>query len=267
MRFLYLRLKRFHGITTRIALSSRHQSRAVHKEVEEVAREETWGDRERYEKAQGAAYNAEHTGAYILALAAIVLGVLGLLTAFQIVELRDYGATASFEAGQAEEGTQGGANVGAAGLDAESTSADSFWDGILLLTTASAAGMLALCLHRNDHHRTRDPRTVSDSDTGFWAGEHAAAYALAVGTIALGAIAILTGFDAFGTDTDQRDGTIWAFAALLGGILTTTLHSVRHHQTVAEQDHLVRVVRERAGSREEVRPGMTTGEVTRDRSR
>ena len=233
-----------------------------------MAREETWGDHERYQKAQGAAYNAEHTGAYILALAAIVLGVLGLLTAFQIVELRDYGATASFEgAGQAEEGTQGSANVGTAGFDAESTSADSFWDGILLLTTASAAGMLALCLHRNDHHRTRDPRTVSDNDTGFWAGEHAAAYALAACTIAAGAIAILTGFDAFETDTDQRDGTIWAFAALLGGILTNTLHSVRHHQTVAEEDHLVRVVRERVGTQEQARPGMATGQTTRDQMR
>jgi len=235
-----------------------------------VAREDTWGDRERYQKAQSAAYNAEHTGAYILALAAIVLGVLGLLTAFQIVELRDYGATASFEAGagqQAEEGTQGTANVATAGLDAESTSADSFWDGILLLTTASAAAMLALCLHRNDHHRTRDPRTVSDRDTGFWAAEHAAAYALAVGTIVVGAVAVLTGFDAFDTGTDQRAGIIWAFTALLGGILTATLHSVRHHQTVAEEDHLVRVVRERVGSREVERPGMTTGETTQDRMR
>jgi hypothetical protein len=235
-----------------------------------VAREDTRGDRERYQKAQSVAYNAEHTGAYILALAAIVLGVLGLLTAFQIVELRDYGATASFEAGtgqQAEEGTQGTANVATAGLDAESTSADSFWDGILLLTTASAAAMLALCLHRNDHHRTRDPRTVSDRETGFWAAEHAAAYALAVGTIVVGAVAILMGFDAFGTGTDQRDGTIWAFTALLGGILTTTLHSVRHHQTVAEEDHLVRVVRERVGPREVERPGMTTGETTQDRMR
>jgi hypothetical protein len=233
-----------------------------------VAREDTRGDRERYQKAQSAAYNAEHTGAYILALAAIVLGVLGLLTAFQIVELRDYGATASFEAGQqAEEGTQGGANVGTAGLDAESTSADSFWDGILLLTTASAAAMLALCLHRNDHHRTRDPRTVSDNDTGFWTAEHAAAYALAVGTIVVGAVAILTGFDAFGTGTDQRDGTIWAFTALLGGILTTTLHSVRQHQTVAEEDHLVRVVRERVGPREVERPGMTAGQTTQERMR
>ena len=93
-----------------------------------MAREDTWGDRERYQKAQSAAYNAEHTGAYILALAAIVLGALGLLTAFQIVELRDYGASALFEGGtgQSEEGTQGSANVGAAGLDAESTSATAF---------------------------------------------------------------------------------------------------------------------------------------------
>lgn len=231
-----------------------------------MAREHARDDHENYH----AAYNAEHTGAYMLALAAIVLGVLGLLTAFQIVELRDYGATASFEGGaapQGEEGTEGTANVAAAGLDAESTSADSFWDGILLLTTASAAAMLALCLHRNDHHRKRDPRTVSDSDTTFWTAEHGAAYLFALGTIVVGAVAILTGFDAFGTDTDQRDGTVWAFTALLGSILTTTLHSVRHHQAVAEEDHLVRVVRERVVLRQVEGTGTTSSEAARDRMR
>jgi hypothetical protein len=236
-----------------------------------VAREHARDDHENYHRAQDAAYNTEHTGAYILALAAIVLGVLGLLTAFQIVELRDYGATASFEGGaapQGEEGTEGTANVAAAGLDAESTSADSFWDGILLLTTASAAAMLSLCLHRNDHHRKRDPRTVSDSDTTFWSAEHGAAYLFALGTIVVGTVAVLTGFDAFGTDTDQRDGTIWAFAALLGSILTTTLHSVRHHQAVAEEDHLVRVVRERVVLRQNVEgTGTTSPEAGRDRMR
>ena len=235
-----------------------------------MAREMTHDEHETYHEAQDAAYNAEHTAAYILAIAAIVIGVLGLLTAFQIVELRDYGATASFDqAGEtgtspeAEEGTQGAANV----AGAESTSSDSFWDGLMLLTVATAAGMLSLALHRNDHHRKRDPRTVSDNDTSLWAGEHAAAYVLALGTIIVGAVAILTGFDAFGTDTDQRDGTIWAFAALLGSILANTAHTVRHHQTVAEEDHLVRVVRQRVGTREPERTGSATPEQARDRTR
>ena len=235
-----------------------------------MARENTRDEHETYHEAQGTAYNGEHTAAYIMAIAAIVLGVLGLLTAFQIVELRDYGATASFEqAGETgtqpetEEGTQGTANV----AGAESTSSDSFWDGLMLLTVATAAGMLSLALHRNDHHRKRDPRTVSDTDTGFWSGEHAAAYVLAFGTIVVGTVAILTGFDAFGTDTDQRDGTIWAFAALLGSILTNTAHTVRHHQTVAEEDHLVRVVRQRVGTREPERTGAIETEQARNRTR
>jgi hypothetical protein len=233
-----------------------------------MAREMTHDEHETYHEAQDAAYNGEHTAAYIMAIAAIVLGLLGLLTAFQIVELRDYGATASFDqAGEtgtqpeAEEGTQGAASV----AGAESTSSDSFWDGFMLLTVGTAAGMLSLALHRNDHHRKRDPRTVSDNDTSFWAGEHAAAYVLALGTIIVGAVAILTGFDVFGTDTDQRDGTIWAFAALLGSILTNTAHTVRHHQTVAEEDHLVRVVRQRVGTTE--RTGAGTPDQARDRSR
>jgi hypothetical protein len=239
-----------------------------------MAREMTRDEHEAYHEAQDAAYNGEHTAAYIMAIAAIVIGVLGLLTAFQIVELRDYGATASFDqAGEtgtqpeAEEGTQGGANVGGNTLNAESTSSDSFWDGLMLLTVASAAGMLSLALHRNDHHRKRDPRTVSDNDTGFWSGEHAAAYVLALGTMIVGTVAVLTGFDAFGTGTDQRDGTIWAFAALLGSILTNTAHTVRHHQTVEEEDHLVRVVRQRVGTRESERTGTTAPETARDRTR
>jgi hypothetical protein len=234
----------------------------------------TRDEHDNYHRAQDAAYNGEHTGAYLMALAAIILGALGLLTAFQIVELRDYGATASFEQSgetgtrpESEEGTQGGANVGTNGVAAESTSSDSFWDGLMLLTVGTAAGMLSLALHRNDHHRKRDPRTVSDNDTGFWSAEHGVAYLLALGTIVTGAVAILTGFDAFGTDTDQRDGTIWAFAALLGSILMNTAHTVRHHQTVEEEDHLVRVVRERAGTRDYETGSVPARETARDRTR
>jgi hypothetical protein len=211
-----------------------------------------------YHKAQDAAYNTEHFGAYFMVAVAIILGVLGILTAFQVVELRDYDAALVNEA--PEEGAQGTAEVEASGLDAESTSADSFWDGILLLTTGLAAATLALCLHLNDHHRMRDPRTVNDTDTGLWTAEHALAYLAALAAIVIGVVAVLTGFDAFGTDTDQRDGIIWAFAAFGAALIATTLHVVRHHQTIAEEDHLVRLVEGRVGATAQRSPTGQTGE-------
>jgi hypothetical protein len=251
-----------------------------------MAREGTYeDDHARYHRAQDAAYNTEHFGAYLLALAAIVLGVLGMLTAFQIVELRDYGTGAGgFEIptagdnqqgeGQTDTGAdvgggQGEADVGGVGIEAQSVTSESFWDGMLLLTVGLAAGMLALCLHMSDHHRMRDPRSLSDEDTGLWSAEHIGAYLFALTTIALGTIALLTGFNAFGADTNQLDGMIWAFAAFGSSILTTTLHAVRHHQTISEEDHLVQVVRDRVGTGEfgTSRGGTTYREPTRERTR
>jgi hypothetical protein len=233
-------------------------------------------DHLKYHRAQDAAYKTEHFGAYLLAVAAIVLGLIGILTAFQIVEVRDYGTGAGGfetrtggETGVDTGGGTGQAEVGGVGIEARSVTSESFWDGMLLLTVGLAAGMLALCLHMSDHHRMRDPRTLSDTDTGLWSAEHIGAYLFALATIALGTIALLTGFDAFGAGTNQLDGMIWAFAAFGAGILTTTLHTVRHHQTMAEEDHLIQVVRERVrtGEFETSRGGATYREPGRERTR
>jgi hypothetical protein len=236
-----------------------------------VAENMTFHEHETYHRAHDAAYNVEHFGSYFLALVAIGLSLLGMLTAFHVLELRDYGAgSAGIEtstSGARDSGFDTGvAEVGGAGIDAQSVTSDSFWDGILLLTTGLSAGMLAMCLHRTDHHRARDPRTVTDTDAELWTAEHGGAYLFALGSVALGTVALLAGFDALGADTDQRDGTIWAFAAFGASILTTMLHGVQHHQTLAEEDH--RVVRERAvttnGSRA-IRPS-TQSELGRERS-
>lgn len=187
--------------------------------------------REEVAVAQDSAYNLEHWGAWVMALAAIVLGVMGLLGAFEIVDFHDYAA---------QEAALGEGTVG----DVRSVSTDSFWDGVLFLTLAVSAAFLALCLHNNDHHRTGAPRGGT-SEGSLWMGEHSAAYLMALAAVALGVIALLAGFDAFGSGTDQRDGVIWGLTSLGASVLTTTLHAVRHHQVAAEEDHMLVMVRER----------------------
>jgi hypothetical protein len=221
-----------------------------------MARETHAGDRDTYYRGQDVAFQTEHWLAWFVAAVAIVLGLLGLLTAFQILELRDYGPDAAGIQTPAEEGSgtgvdvgggQGEAEVSGVGISAQSVSSESFWDGMLLITTGIAAALLAFCLHMNDHHRLRDPRLMRKEDSGLWGLEHGFAYLFALGTIALGAIALLTGFDAFGADTNQLDGVLWAFCAVGAGVITTMFHTVRHHQTVAEEDYMVRLVEERVG--------------------
>jgi hypothetical protein len=211
-----------------------------------------------HDLAQEAAYQSEHWLAWLLAAGGIVLGLLGLLTAFQILELRDYGPDAGgiqTPAGDGEGtgvdvgGGQGQAEVGGVGISAQSVNSESFWDGMLLITTGISASLLAYALHHNEHHRSPRRRTEpADSEASLWNTEHGLAYLAGLGTLALGTTALLTGFDAFGADTDQLDGMIWAFCSLGAAVLTNMFHTVRHHQTVAEEDYMVRLVEDRVGT-------------------
>jgi hypothetical protein len=185
---------------------------------------------------QNGIYNTEHFGAYLMAIGAIVLMVLGILSGFGIIEITE--ATDEL-----------GLNIGAENSTAASVLGDNFWDGLLFLFGSIAIGFIALCLHMNDHHRMRDPRTLSEGEKGLWSAEHGMAYLGALATLAFVVVGLLVGFDVFDNGNDQRDGLIWITAGITSGILTTTLHLVRHHQTAAETDYIIAVLEERAVGR------------------
>jgi hypothetical protein len=187
------------------------------------------------DRAQDSLYGIEHSGALLMVLIAIVLGVIGLLTGVGIIDLRD---------------TVNGSNL-LPGIDTSGTGTgmleNNFWDGAMLLFSAMTAALLAYCLHANDHHRMRDLSNLPASERNMWSAEHTGAYLFALGAIALVVIGLLTGFGTFG-DQDQGDGLIWIWLGLGSSMLATTLHAVRHHQAVADEDMIIAIVEERVNA-------------------
>jgi hypothetical protein len=174
-------------------------------------------------------YNLEHTFAYLMAVTAIVLGVIGLLRGFGIVGGEE-SLNAAVNSDSVERATDAISGPGSA------------WDGAVWLLPAIAAAMLSFALHRGDHHTAG---YVAEHD-GTWKGEHFVAWLLALGTIAAGVVAILVGFDVFDRGNSQLDGLLWGLASIGGGILVNTLHDVRHHLVVADEDYIMAVVERRA---------------------
>src|SRR5688572_10067445 len=119
---------------------------------------------------QDEAYRAEHWLSWLMAVAAIALGVLGAIEAFALVNIGDA--------------------IGQAGQTASASGdVDPFQDGLLFLVPALVAGFLAFSLHRGEHHLARwsggpviRPGTLGDDhddrrqEQGLWTGEHAGAY-------------------------------------------------------------------------------------------
>lgn len=183
----------------------------------------------RQESAQEGVGKTEHMAAWLVALIALVLGAIGLLRAFGVIG----------DDPIAQE-------VGAAGTQAPGFGA--IWDGALWLLAATSAALLAMTLHTTDHHRMRDLDRVNDADSGAWKAEHILAYLMALATIATIALGLLTGFDVFARGNDQPDGLPWLLASIPLGILSYTLHAVRHHQMAADEDYVVRLVDRRLGA-------------------
>ncbi len=181
--------------------------------------------------ARDGMFQSEHFLAWGMALAAIVLGVLGLLRGFGII-------------GDDETVTSGIGDAANGSVGAISETG-SLWDGAVWLLPAISAALLSFALHRNDHHRSSRAAT-SDADEGMGSTEHAMAWVMALGTIALGTLAILVGFDVFDRGNTQSDGILWALASIGTGVLTNTLHSVRHHQYATDEDYILSVVERRA---------------------
>ena len=171
--------------------------------------------------AQDGMYQTEHWLAWLVALVAIVLGVIGVLRGFAII---------------------GGGNAGNPSIAGGAYG--TIWDGAVWLLAAIAAAVLSSALHQADHHRMRSPEWMSSSDEGLWKTEHGLAWLVALGSIVMGVLGVLVSFHVLGGGNHQPDGIPWLFASIGGSVLTTTLHSVRHHQ-MTEEDRVVRLVQER----------------------
>jgi len=184
-------------------------------------------------------YNTEHWLSWLLALTALVLGAIGVLRGFGVL-------------GDVAE--QVGAGEQTTGL---LTGTAEFWDAVVWLLPAIAAGFLAHALHLTEHHRMPDRsaemdagsmRSTSKSQTGLYRIEHVLAYLMALATIVAGVLCLLVGFGIFSDTHTQFDGILWGFLSIVYGTLTVMLHTLRQHQMVAEEDYLVSMVEQRVRS-------------------
>ena len=202
----------------------------------------------RMDRAQDSLYGVEHAGAWFMALVAIVLGVVGMLTGLGIVDFRETTDGVAFL-----PGIEGAVE----GEGASSIFGQNFWDGAMLLFSAITFAVLAYCLHASDHHRMRDLSTLPRREQGLWSAEHSGAYLFALISAALIIIGLLTGFGAFG-DQDQGDGLMWIWLGLGASLLAMTLHAVRHHQAAADEDFIIAIVENRVNAGGVRRPGRET---------
>jgi hypothetical protein len=187
-------------------------------------------------------YHTEHMLAYIMAVAAIVLGVIGALRGFGIL------GEGALE--QAAEGNFAALDAGGG---------NPFWDALVWLLPAISAAFLAFALHSSEHHLARNPATLDDAHKSMFNAEHFGAWAMGLVAIACGALAILVGFDVFDRGNTQGDGIIWGLLALGSSGLTATLHGVRHHQLATDEDYILSVVERRASQRSTTTaPGTTS---------
>jgi len=159
--------------------------------------------------------------AWAMAALSIVLGVIGALEAFDMISLGD-------------------SNLATSQVVEARNDANIFADGALILLPALIAGFLALTLHRSEHHElggdmgraSGNEPTIGDglaAENDLFNGEHAAAYLMAVVTIALAVVGTLTGFRVFNEKHTFYDGLTWLMLSTGASILANTLHSVGHH--------------------------------------
>jgi hypothetical protein len=181
------------------------------------------------DEAQSSLFDVEHIGAWLMSLVAVVLGVIALLVGFDILDLR---SDETFSIGNVAE-------------EVSTVFSNDYWDATMIFFSAFTAGILGYCLHMSDHHRLRDLSTLPSKERGMWTTEHGGAYLFAVASIVLVIIGLLVGFEAFSADHDQRDGLMWIWLGFGSSIVATTLHAVRHHQAVVEQDYIIGVLEER----------------------
>jgi hypothetical protein len=158
--------------------------------------------------ADDAAFKGEHVAAYLFAALAVGLTVVGLLVGFGVLGDTSAATTTADEVGNEWLG---------------------LWDGAVWLLPAIASALLAMALHRNEHHRRRDADTLPDEDEAAWKTEHIGAYVAAAVAVLTGLLCLLVGFGLIG-EYDQPDGILWGIASVVIAILAVALHGVGHHQ-------------------------------------
>lgn len=191
------------------------------------------------EKAQGALHNIEHSLAWLMAGVAIFFGVIAMLVGFGVLDFR--GGEAGIQIGEAAVAT---------------TLPTNFLDGAMLLFTAITAAILAYTLHSGEHHSRTAVRRMSTGDRAVYSTEHGLAYVMAIAAIALVVLGLLVGYGAFNITEPQLNGLLWIWGGFGAGILTATLHAVRHHQ-MTEADEIVAIVTERVRMTESAGPVTT----------
>lgn len=169
-------------------------------------------------------YQAEHWFAWLLVLTAIVLGVIALLRGFGLIGDTNPSVTVA------------GAQV--TNVSVPNPKADAF----VWMLPAIAAGLLAFALHSNDYHRRAN---AEGTEGGLMMGEHWLSYLFALAAIVMGVLAILVGFNLFNRSNTQADGWLWATGAIAAGVVTNTLHSLRHHQVAADEYYVASIMEER----------------------
>ena len=172
---------------------------------------------------------AERGIAWIFALAAVILGVIGLLRGFGII------------------GTEGVDIAGLEGGIAAAVSGD-FWEGIVWMLPAFAFGAIAWSFAGGRTHSTDDANSMM----------RYGAYVMAVVTVAVGALALLVGFGLLNADAQPTDGVLWGMVSILSGLLTSAAYAAIP-SPVADEDYLVALVESRvgpaAGGTTRARPG------------
>ena len=203
------------------------------------------------------AYRSEHSLAWLMAALAILLGVIGALEAFGIIDIGD--------------------SILAGGQAATDDNAASFRDGLLFLIPGIISAFLAFTLHRTEHHvagidrpaidrpgmmtgepdTRRDVRSVNREESALWNGEHAAAYLAVLAATLFGVLTLLVGFNVLSDDYTFYDGMTWGLLGLLTSFLAGTLHSVSHHQPAYDWDEVRIILEQRASTGGMNMPGRT----------
>lgn len=171
-----------------------------------------------------ATYEFEHWLAWLMAVGAIVLAVIGSLVAFGVLNIRTL-------------------EIADDPLAAPGDTVLNFRDGLLFLLPAIAVAFLALTLHMTEHHN----RAMASREVGLYNLEHLGAYLMAGLTLLFGVLTLLIGFDVFDRGNQVYDGYVWGLLAIGGGVLTTTLHAVGHHQMAADEEYITRIIEQRVG--------------------
>ena len=177
-------------------------------------------------KARDAAYRSEHMLAWVLALGALIMAIIGALVSFDIFDLRDATGPAAAVA--------------------------NFEDSLLLFIPAFMLAILAWTMHDTEHHvrpsvATDDP-AVGRGEKAMYSTEHGLAYFAALAAIVLGVIGLIVGFDVLDEGNSWRDGATWQLLGLVTAGLSATLHASGHHQMAAEREEIDVLIEDRIGS-------------------